>query len=50
MDFQHYQTADGRVLRAVNVVDEFTREMLGDARLRLSASVATTVPPHVWSS
>ena len=28
VDFQHDQTADGRVLRLVNVVDEFTREAL----------------------
>jgi transposase InsO family protein len=28
VDFQHDQTADGRMLRLVNVVDEFTREAL----------------------
>jgi putative transposase len=28
LDFQHDQTADGRVLRLLNVVDEFTREAL----------------------
>jgi len=28
LDFQHDQTADGRALRLVNVVDEFTREAL----------------------
>ena len=28
MDFQHDMTADGRALRLVNVVDEFTREAL----------------------
>jgi putative transposase len=28
LDFQHDQTADGRTLRLVNVVDEFTREAL----------------------
>jgi len=28
VDFQHDQTADGRVLRLLNVVDEFTREAL----------------------
>ncbi|MGI8731236.1 MAG: IS3 family transposase [Solirubrobacteraceae bacterium] len=28
IDFQHDQTADGRALRLVNVVDEFTREAL----------------------
>lgn len=28
IDFQHDQTADGRMLRLVNVVDEFTREAL----------------------
>jgi putative transposase len=28
IDFQHDQTADGRTLRLVNVVDEFTREAL----------------------
>ena len=27
-DFQHDQTADGRVIRLLNVVDEFTREAL----------------------
>jgi len=28
LDFQHDQTADGRVIRLLNVVDEFTREAL----------------------
>jgi putative transposase len=28
VDFQHDMTADGRALRLVNVVDEFTREAL----------------------
>ncbi len=28
LDFQHDQTADGRMLRLLNVVDEFTREAL----------------------
>ena len=28
MDFQFDQTADGRVLKLLNIVDEFTREAL----------------------
>jgi putative transposase len=28
LDFQHDQTADGRALRLLNVIDEFTRESL----------------------
>jgi len=28
LDFQHGQTADGRALRLLNVVDEYTREAL----------------------
>ena len=28
LDFQHDQTADGRELKLLNVVDEFTREAL----------------------
>jgi putative transposase len=28
LDYQHDQTADGRVIRLLNVVDEFTREAL----------------------
>jgi len=28
LDYQHDQTADGRVIRVLNVVDEFTREAL----------------------
>lgn len=28
LDFQHDETADGRQLRLLNVVDEFTREVL----------------------
>ena len=42
VDFQHDQTADGRVLRLVNVVDEFTREALV-MRVQRSISADQTV-------
>jgi putative transposase len=42
IDFQHDQTADGRVLRLVNVVDEFTREALA-MRVDRSISADQTV-------
>jgi putative transposase len=42
IDFQHDQTADGRVLRLVNVVDEFTREALV-MRVERSLSAEQTV-------
>jgi len=42
VDFHHDQTADGRVLRLVNVVDEFTREALV-MRVQRSISADQTV-------
>ena len=44
LDFQFDQTADGRVLKLLNVVDEFTREALGmrcERRIDSDATVAT---------
>lgn len=42
LDFQHDQTADGRVLRLLNVVDEFTREAL-EMLVERSVGADTTV-------
>jgi putative transposase len=42
LDFQHDQTADGRVLRLLNVVDEFTREAL-EMLVERSIDADTTV-------
>ena len=44
LDFQHDQTADGRVIRLLNVVDEFTREaleMLVERSIDADKTVAT---------
>jgi putative transposase len=42
LDFQHDQTADGRVIRLLNVVDEFTREAL-EMLVERSINADTTV-------
>jgi putative transposase len=42
LDFQHDQTADGRVIRLLNVVDEFTREAL-EMLVQRSIDADTTV-------
>ncbi|MFZ0377827.1 MAG: IS3 family transposase [Solirubrobacteraceae bacterium] len=42
LDFQHDQTADGRVIRLLNVVDEFTREAL-EMRVERSIDADKTV-------
>jgi putative transposase len=42
LDFQHDQTADGRVIRLLNVVDEFTREALEMLVARRSTYAVTT--------
>jgi putative transposase len=42
LDFQHDQTAEGRVIRLLNVVDEFTREAL-EMLVRRSIDADTTV-------
>jgi putative transposase len=44
LDFQFDQTADGRILKLLNVVDEFTREALAmkcERRIDADATVAT---------
>jgi len=44
LDFQFDQTADGRILKLLNVVDEFTREALAiECRRRIDADHAVTV-------
>jgi putative transposase len=43
LDYQHDQTADGRVIRLLNVVDEFTREALA-MHVARSIDADTTVP------
>ena len=43
LDYEHDQTADGRVIRLLNVVDEFTREALAmhvDRSIDADATVA----------
>ena len=47
LDFQFDQTADGRVLKLLNVVDEFTREALGD---RTSRAASTPTRPSPCST
>ncbi len=59
LDFQFDQTADGRVLKLLHVVDEFTREALareGERRIDSDRTVATldgliaargTAPEHI---
>jgi transposase InsO family protein len=42
LDFQHDQAADGRVLRLLNVVDDFTREAL-EMLVERSIDADTTV-------
>jgi putative transposase len=48
LDYQHDQTADGRVLRLLNIVDEFTREALAMLVARsIDADATVAVLEHL---
>ncbi len=44
LDYQYDQTADGRMLRLLNIVDEFTREVLA---MRVDRSITAEQPVSV---
>ena len=59
-DFVHYRTDDGRALRALNILDEFSRECLAilvarrlnidDVLALLTELFVTDVPPSIHTS